>query len=61
MRARRTGDDVLALLLAARHDDGSPMCPAEFRDELMTALVAGHETTASELAWASSASPENRR
>jgi cytochrome P450 len=51
---RRTGaegDDVLAMLLAARHDDGSPMSPEELRDELMTALVAGHETTASELAW----------
>jgi cytochrome P450 len=46
------GADVLALLLAAEHEDGSPMRPAELRDELMTALVAGHETTASQLAWA---------
>jgi cytochrome P450 len=46
------GDDVLSLLLAARHEDGSPMSPQELRDELMTLLVAGHETTASELAWA---------
>ncbi len=46
------GDDVLALLLAARHEDGSPMSDHELRDELMTALVAGHETTASQLAWA---------
>jgi cytochrome P450 len=46
------GDDVLALLLAATHEDGSPMTPEELRDELMTALVAGHETTASQLAWA---------
>jgi cytochrome P450 len=45
-------DDVLAMLLAARHEDGSPMSPEELRDELMTLLVAGHETTASELAWA---------
>ena len=44
-------DDVLALLLSAEHEDGSPMTPAELRDELMTALVAGHETTASQLAW----------
>src|SRR5919108_339138 len=36
----------------ARHEDGSPMSPLELRDELMTLLVAGHETTASELAWA---------
>src|ERR671910_3302711 len=46
------GDDVLAMLLSARHEDGSPMSPVELRDELMTLLVAGHETTASELAWA---------
>jgi cytochrome P450 len=44
--------DMLAMLLAARHDDGSPMSKQELRDELMTLLVAGHETTASELAWA---------
>jgi cytochrome P450 len=44
-------DDVLAMLLAARHEDGSPMTRQELRDELMTLLVAGHETTASELAW----------
>jgi cytochrome P450 len=44
--------DVLAMLLDARHEDGSPMTPQELRDELMTALVAGHETTASQLAWA---------
>ncbi|TMM18780.1 MAG: cytochrome P450 [Actinobacteria bacterium] len=52
---RRDGDgadDVLALLLQARHGDGSPMSAEELRDELMTALVAGHETTASQLAWA---------
>ena len=40
------------MLLEARHEDGSPMSPQELRDELMTALVAGHETTASQLAWA---------
>jgi cytochrome P450 len=45
-------DDVLSMLLAARHEDGSPMSNQELRDELMTLLVAGHETTASELAWA---------
>ena len=45
-------DDVLSMLLAARHEDGTPMSPEELRDELMTLLVAGHETTASELAWA---------
>ena len=46
------GDDVLTMLLEARHEDGSPMSAQELRDELMTLLVAGHETTASELAWA---------
>ena len=45
-------DDVLAMLLTARHEDGAPMSREELRDELMTALVAGHETTASQLAWA---------
>lgn len=45
-------DDVLAMLLEARHEDGSTMSPDELRDELMTLLVAGHETTASSLAWA---------
>jgi len=52
---RREGaerDDVLSMLLVARHEDDSPMSPQELRDELMTLLVAGHETTASELAWA---------
>jgi hypothetical protein len=44
-------DDILAMLLSARHEDGSPMTDQELRDELMTLLVAGHETTASELAW----------
>jgi hypothetical protein len=50
--AGEDGDDVLAMLLAARHEDGAPMSSEELRDELMTLLVAGHETTASELAWA---------
>ena len=44
-------DDVLAMLLEARHEDGSPMSERELRDELMTLLVAGHETTASQLGW----------
>jgi len=45
-------DDILSLLLQARHEDGSPMNDVELRDELMTLLVAGHETTANALAWA---------
>jgi cytochrome P450 len=45
------GDDVLSMLMEARHEDGSPMSAKELRDELMTLLVAGHETTASSLAF----------
>jgi len=45
-------DDVLAMLLEAAHEDGSPMSEQEIRDELLTLLVAGHETTATTLAWA---------
>ena len=51
-RAGQARDDVLAMLLDARHADSSPMTDQELRDELMTLLVAGHETTASALAWA---------
>jgi cytochrome P450 len=51
-RADHAGrDDVLAMLLDARHEDGAAMSDEELRDELMTLLVAGHETTASQLAW----------
>jgi cytochrome P450 len=46
------GEDVLSMLLGARDEDGEPMTAPELRDELVTALVAGHETTASQLAWA---------
>ncbi len=45
-------DDVLSMLVAAEHEDGSPMSDAEIRDELLTLLVAGHETTATALSWA---------
>ena len=45
-------EDILTMLLEARHEDGSPMSTQELRDELMTMLVAGHETTATSLAWA---------
>jgi cytochrome P450 len=44
--------DVLTMLLEARHEDGAPMSHQELRDELMTLLVAGHETTATSLSWA---------
>lgn len=47
-----SGDDILGLLLAARYDDGSAMTDAQIRDQLLTILIAGHETTAIALAWA---------
>ena len=45
-------EDILSLLVAARFEDGSAMSDAELRDQLMTLLMAGHETTATALAWA---------
>lgn len=53
-RRRRTaesGADALSLLLDARDDSGQPMTFQELRDEMVTMLVAGHETTATALAW----------
>lgn len=44
--------DILALLMAARDPEGQPLSDVELRDELITLLFAGHETTASALAWA---------
>jgi cytochrome P450 family 135 len=44
--------DVLSLLLGAEDDGGEPMSDQELRDQLLTMLVAGHETTATALAWA---------
>jgi cytochrome P450 family 135 len=48
--AERT--DILSLLLQARDEDGAPLSDGELRDELVTLLVAGHETTAAALSWA---------
>jgi cytochrome P450 len=55
--ARRQADvsgraDILSLLVQARYDDGAPLEDGALRDELMTMLLAGHETTATALAWA---------
>jgi cytochrome P450 family 135 len=54
--ARRRADpqegSVLDLLLAARHEDGTALSDGELRDQLVTLLAAGHETTAGSLAWA---------
>ncbi len=44
--------DILALLMAAHDLEGQPLSDVELRDELITLLFAGHETTASALAWA---------
>jgi cytochrome P450 len=44
-------DDILSMLLGARDEDGRPMSDQELHDELVTLLVAGHETTATALAW----------
>lgn len=43
--------DLFSLLLQVRHEDGRPLTDLELRDELVTLLLAGHETTASALAW----------
>ena len=57
IRARRADPDtagrgdVMSLLLQARDEDGEPLSDKELRDELVTLLVAGHETTATSLAW----------
>jgi cytochrome P450 len=43
--------DVMSALVRARDDDGEPMSGAELRDQLVTLLIAGHDTTATALAW----------
>jgi cytochrome P450 family 135 len=50
---RELGDreDILSLLIAARFEDGGAMSDRELRDQLVTLLLAGHETTATGLAW----------
>jgi cytochrome P450 len=45
-------DDILSLLLSARDEDGNPLTNRELRDELITILLAGHETTATSIGWA---------
>jgi cytochrome P450 len=56
VRERRAGagggEDILSLLLTARDEEGQPLTDTEIRDELMTLVVAGHETTATGLSWA---------
>ena len=51
-RAHETGTDLLGMLMAARDEDtGEGMSRRQLRDEVMTFLLAGHETTAVALAW----------
>ena len=58
IRARRVApdlaerDDIFSLLVQARDEDGGALTDRELRDELITLLIAGHETTATGLAWA---------
>jgi len=46
------GSAIIDSFTDARHEDGSPMSEVEIHDELLTLLVAGHETTATQLTWA---------
>jgi cytochrome P450 len=55
IRRRRTtaeGEDMLSLLLDLRDERGEPLSDAELKDNLITLIVAGHETTATAIAWA---------
>ncbi|MEQ9548223.1 MAG: cytochrome P450 [Coleofasciculus sp. G3-WIS-01] len=47
-----SGSDILTLLLSAQDEEGKPMTDEELHDELFTLLLAGHETTATAIAWA---------
>jgi cytochrome P450 len=49
---RDVRSDILTLLLSARDEDGNPLTDQELRDELITILLAGHETTATSIGWA---------
>ncbi len=48
----RGGEDILTLLLSVRDEEGQPLSERELKDELLTMLIAGHETTAIGMAWA---------
>jgi cytochrome P450 len=51
VRGNAKASDLTGLLMAARHDDGSPLDEAEIVDEILTMIAAGHETTSMALAW----------
>jgi cytochrome P450 family 110 len=46
-----SGENILSLLLTVRDEEGQPLTDRDLRDELITILLAGHETTATSLAW----------
>ncbi|MGL5833046.1 MAG: cytochrome P450, partial [Waterburya sp.] len=46
------GEDILSMLMSARDEAGQPMSDDELRDELLSLMFAGHETTATAIAWA---------
>ena len=48
----KLGNDILSLMLSVTDEDGQPMSDEQLKDELITLLFAGHETTATALAWA---------
>lgn len=50
-KRRNPSDDVLSMLIESRDEDGNPLPDRQIRDELLTLLGAGHETTANGLAW----------
>ena len=50
-RARPPGEDILSMMVNAHYEDGSMMSDEQIRDELMTLLLAGHETSALGLSW----------
>jgi len=51
-RGDESADDLLGLLLAIRDEDGSAFTDEEVRDEALTLILSGHETTANALSWA---------
>lgn len=50
-KTREPGDDVISMLLEARYEDGSELPKKQVRDEVLTLMAAGHETTANALSW----------
>jgi cytochrome P450 len=52
MEGEAGGQDALGMLMAARNVDDTPMTELQLRDNVMSLILAGHETTASQLAWA---------